>query len=322
MNIIYLYEITQIEVEKHPFQFKDEEYSKVERVLSLQSLALEKRLRHISSKRIVLGVSGGLDSTLALLTAYKTAKSLGYNPKDYILPVFLPYTNSSEKTKSKAKRLTDALGLEPLIIPINAEVDSILKNIDNKDKDVTYENCQVRVRTTYLMELANKYNGIMLGTSDLSEIAMGYSTYNGDHMSMFNANSSISKTMMQSMIRLISKNTSNKALSEVLLDIVNTPISAELNVNQLTENEIGKYEYIDFILYRFIKMGNSKERIHNLLMENFNLSNDESTKVLNTFYSRFYKSQFKRNASPDSVKVTEVSLDASSDYKLRSDVKR
>ncbi len=312
----------KLEVEKHPFWFKDLEYYKTERVLTLQSLALSKRLSHIGSNKVIIGVSGGLDSTLSLLVAYRAALILNKDPKEFILPVFLPSTNSSLNTKNNAKKLTDALGLTPLIVPINNELNSVLLNINHKEKDVTYENAQARIRTLYLMELANKYNGLMLGTSDLSEIALGYSTFNGDQMSMYNVNSSISKTMMQSMLIHLSNNTDNNLLKEALLDIVKTPISAELNEGQFTENEVGKYEYIDFIIYRMFKMKDNKDQIINLLIDNFDMDNLKAESVFNNFYKRLINSQFKRNTSPDSPKVTPYSLDSNTNFKIRSDVKR
>ena len=312
----------KLEVEKHPFWFKDSEYSKVERVLTLQSLALSKRLSHIGSKKVIIGVSGGLDSTLSLLVAYRASQLLNKDPKDFILPVFLPSSNSSTNTKSNSKKLTDALGLTPMVLPIHKEVESILLSINHQEKDVTYENAQARVRTLYLMELGNKYNGLMLGTSDLSEIALGYSTFNGDQMSMFNVNSSIPKTMMQSMFVLLSKHTTNELLKEVLMDIVKTPISAELNEGQFTENEVGKYEYTDFIIYRMFKMKDSKSQILALLIDNFDMDLTQANQVFDKFYKRLITSQFKRNTSPDSPKVTPYSLDSKTDFKLRSDAKR
>jgi len=311
-----------IVVDSHPFVLKDDEYPSVHRILELQSYGLGRRLKFLNCQKVILGVSGGLDSTMSLLAAYHTALLLKIEPSSMIVPVFLPYINSSSRTKSNAERLTKALGLTPLIIPINKEVDEILAAIGNTEKDVTYENAQVRVRTTILMELANKYHGIMLGTSDLSEIAMGYSTFNGDSMSMYNVNSSITKTMMQSILRLYAKEIDNKALSDVLFDVIATPISAELNAGQLTEKEIGKYEYIDFILFRFLRRGDTKERIKMLMPMTFKINTDESNRIVDEFFDRFFKAQYKRNAAPDSLKVANGSLDPHFDFKMPSDVKR
>lgn len=312
----------KIHVSPYPFRLLDNDIKSANRVLDLQGYALARRLKHIKCNKIILGVSGGLDSTMSLLSAKRCIEILGLDIKDALIPVFLPSNNSSSKTKNNGYLLVEALGLKPLVIDINSQVDELLKSIEHDKKDITYENAQVRVRTTILMELANKYNAIMLGTSDLSEIAMGYSTYNGDSMSMYNINSSLSKTMIQSIIEIIGNNTDNELLKKALLDIVNTPISAELNVNQFTENEIGEYKYIDFILFRLIKRGDSRERIAVLLKDTFNLDDDKIHILLESFFNRFYKQQYKRNASPDGVKVTHVSLDPHLDFKMPSDVDR
>lgn len=312
----------KINVNPCPFRLEEGDIDSVNRILELQSYGLGKRLKYIGSKKIILGVSGGLDSTMSLIAAYHTCEILNLNPKDTILPVFLPHENSTAKTKSNSDKLVSALGLVPLVIPIDKQVDELLKSIDNKEKNVTYENAQVRVRTTILMELANKYSGIMLGTSDLSEIAMGYSTYNGDSMSMYNVNSSLSKTMIQSILSIYANNSTNKALKDVLLAIVDTPISAELNVGQLTEKEIGKYLFIDFILFRFIRRGDSKERIKLLMVDTFGIAKEQADTAVENFFKRFYQQQYKRNASPDSLKVANGSLDPHLDFRMPSDVKR
>lgn len=309
-------------IEPHPFELKDGDIKSVNRILDLQAFGFGRRILHLNTKKIILGVSGGLDSTMSLLAAIRTCEVLKMNPKETIFPVFLPYTNSTNRTKSNADKLVEALGLEAIIIPINEQVDKLLSSIDSKEKDITYENAQVRVRTTILMELANKYGGLMLGTSDLSEIAMGYSTFNGDHMSMYNINASLPKTTIQSLIRIYASNTENEQLKEALLGIVDTPISAELNVGQLTENEIGKYEYIDYILFRLLRRGDSKERIKKMMVHSFKLSIDEIEETVDKFFKRFYSQQYKRNASPDAIKVINASLDAHLDFKMPSDVKR
>jgi len=306
----------------NPYPFRIDSIDDIDRLFEIQSFGLIKRLKHINQNKMILGVSGGLDSTIALLTLYETCKRFNLDPKESIIPVFLPYRNSSNRTKTNASLMCEYLGLNPMIIPINKQVDALLESIEHETKDVTYENAQVRVRTSILMELANKYNGIMIGTSDLSEIAMGYSTYNGDSMSMYNMNSSLSKTFIQTFITEYANRLDDIKLKNVLLDIVDTPISAELNVNQFTENEIGKYIYIDFILYRFVKCGDTKERIKSLLVDTFKLSLEEATLIIDKFFKRFYGQQYKRNASPDSLKTTSFSLDPHYDFRMVSDVKR
>jgi len=321
-NVYFELEESKEELGLNPYPFRVINEKDIDRLFELQSFALIKRLRHINQNKMILGVSGGLDSTIALLSLFETCKRFNLDPKESIIPVFLPYTNSSSRTKTNASKLCEYLGLNPLTIPINEQVDALLKSIDHEKHDVTYENAQVRVRTSILMELANKYNGIMIGTSDLSEIAMGYSTYNGDSMSMYNINSSLSKTFIQSFITLYANKLEDKRISDVLMDIVDTPISAELNVNQFTENEIGKYIYIDFILFRFIKKGDTKDRILILLMDTFKLKEDEAKTIIDNFFKRFYSQQYKRNASPDSLKTTSASLDPHFDFRMVSDVFR
>ncbi|MCB9498660.1 MAG: NAD(+) synthase [Bacillales bacterium] len=310
-------------IESHPFVLKKNDKKSVERILDLQAYGFGKRLLFLHTEKIILGVSGGVDSTMALIAAYRTCEVLKIDPVSSIIPVFLPYVNSSERTKGNAEKLVEAFKLNPIIIPINEQVDALLKSIDDDNKDITYENAQVRVRTTVLMELANKYKGLMLGTSDLSEIAMGYSTYNGDHMSMYNINASLSKTMIQSILGIYAEYCGCEELKNVLLDIVDTPISAELNEGQLTEKEIGKYEYIDFILFRFLRRGDSKERIIKMMKyASFDLTEKQIEETVNRFFKRFFSQQYKRNASPDALKVINSSLDSHLDFKLVSDVKR
>lgn len=309
-------------VNPHPFYLKEDDVKALNKVLNIQAYGIIKRINHINSKRVVLGVSGGLDSTMSLLALVQVSKILNKNKDEFILPVFLPYENSTNRTKNNQKRLVEALGLKALSIDISSQVDKLLQDINHKEKDVTYENAQVRVRTQTLMELANKYNGIVIGTSDLSEIAMGYSTYNGDSMSMYNPNSTLPKTMLRSLVKIYANNTSNEDLKEVLLDIVDTPVSAELNVGQLTEVELGKYEHIDFILYRFIKCGNTKEEITSLLMDSFKLDYAFSKAQVEKFFKRFYSQGYKRNICPDGLKVLDISLDPFDGFLMVSDVRR
>ncbi|MFI3329540.1 MAG: NAD(+) synthase [bacterium] len=298
---------------------KKEEFIKVKNLLEM---ALYKRLSHTNAKTIVVGVSGGLDSTMALLVAVNTFKKLKKDLKD-IIAVTMPGLGTSDRTKNNAVDLINSLGLTLLTKDI---VESTLKHFEliehSKDSiDITYENTQARIRTLILMNLANKHNGLVLGTGDMSELALGFCTYNGDQMSMYGINAGLPKTTIRFLVEQYA-NTDFKKEKEILLDVVNTPISPELIKNQVTENQIGKYEINDFIMFRYLTIGDNKERINFLLEQTFGLNSEEAVNYTNNFFRRFFSQQFKRQTLPDGPKVLEVSLSPRGDYRMPSDIKR
>jgi len=313
-------------IDKHPFVPSDEKDKKevCEEITNIQAHGLIKRLKHINCKKVVIGVSGGLDSTLALLATNKAFEILGYDKKG-IIAITMPGFGTTSRTKSNSIKLCEALGVSIKQIPIN---DISLKEFESigHDKDihdVTYENVQARARTSILMNIANKINAIVIGTGDLSEIALGWCTYNGDHMSMYSLNSSIPKTLISYLVEYF---TYKKEIKDILIDILNTPISPELlpansdTISQETESIIGPYELHDFFLYHFIRYGAKPEKIFFLANEAFeNYGEDEIKKWLNLFMKRFFTQQFKRNAMPDGVKVGTISLSPRADWRMPSD---
>ena len=306
-----------------PFIPKNDIINQFDKARKILEYALVKRLMHINTKKIIIGISGGLDSTLAVLIAHQAYNILGWDPKG-IIAVTMPGLGTSNRTKKNAIDLMEGLNLTILDININ---DSVLEhfkliNHDPNIKDLTYENTQARMRTMILMDLATKYNGFVLGTGDLSELALGWCTYNGDQMSMYGINSGIPKTMVRFMIDEYSKNIYSN-IKDCLQDIIATPISPELQGSeQKTEDAIGKYEVNDYILYRFIGCGDNYERIVDLVSIAFDLGSDEAINYVNNFFRRFYSQQFKRQALPDGPKVLDISLSSRMDFKMPSDVKR
>lgn len=310
-------------INKLPFVPQTDEVLKFNKIASLQEYALFKRLKHTNAKSLVIGVSGGLDSTLALLVAYQAFKKLNYDMKN-IIAVTMPGFGTSSRTKSNAMMLMEKLGLTVLVKPINEACLEHFKIIEHDPsiKDITYENTQARMRTMILMDLANKYNGLVLGTGDLSELALGWCTYNGDQMSMYGINAGIPKTLVQFMIKYYAI-VKFEDIKDILLDIVDTPISPELtDESQKTEDNVGKYEINDYILYRYLSCGDSEERIVYLVNKTFNLSYIDSRSYVNNFFRRFFTQQFKRQALPDGPKILDVSLNPRSDYRMPSDIKR
>lgn len=298
----------------------EEDFNKIR---SIQEFGLAKRMKHIGIKNLVIGVSGGLDSSLALLVACLTFDHLGIDRKG-ILAYTMPGLHTSSRTNKNAKKLMELLGITHEEIDIKNHVLDHLELIkhDKFTQDITYENTQARARTMVLMNLANKNNAIVLGTGDLSEIALGWSTYNGDQMSMYNVNGGIPKTVVKFMIKSYADFIFKGETSKVLYDIINTPITPELANNQETENIIGKYEVNDFILYRFLNCGDDEERIKFFLNKTFDLTGEEINKYVKNFFKRFYSQQFKRTASPDSPKVFDYALSPRSDWRMPSDIKR
>ncbi|MBU0997648.1 MAG: NAD(+) synthase [Firmicutes bacterium] len=306
-----------------PFVPETNELKDFHKIASIQEYGLAKRINHIGIKNIVIGVSGGLDSSLALLVACRAFDSLQLDRKG-IIAITMPGMATSERTLENAKKLMKLLSVDYQEIDIQAHVTDhlhLLKH-DGVTEDITYENAQARARTMILMDMANKVNGIVLGTGDLSEIALGWSTYNGDQMSMYNVNGGVPKTLVRFMIKMYADHLFSNEVKPCLYDILDTPITPELKKGQSTEKLIGKYEINDYILYRFLVCGDESNRIKFLLRKAFQLNDEEIDSYVDHFMSRFFSQQYKRQASPDSPKVLEYALSPRSDFRMPSDVKR
>ncbi len=310
-------------LDKVPFIPKKAPVESFEKIASIQEYGLAKRLKHLDMDTVLIGISGGLDSSLALLICVRAFEHLGLDKKG-IRAVTMPAFATSKRTLSNAKKLMDVLGVHASEIDIKKHVRDHLELIghDGETEDRTYENAQARARTMVLMNLANKYHGLVVGTGDLSEIALGFSTYNGDQMSMYNVNGGIPKTLVQFMIRQYAKQVFSKDVRVLLKDIIDTPISPELKEDQETETQIGRYDINDFILYRFLVCGDTKARMIDLVIAAFELSTKEAQVYVEKFLRRFYSQQFKRQASPDSPKVLDISLSPRTDFRMPSDIGR
>lgn len=302
-------------------------HQRCEDIINIQSIALVKRLKNTNIKHIVIGLSGGLDSTLALIVCINAFDKLGLDKKG-IFAISMPCFGTTNTTKTNAHNLAISFGVNFDEIDITKSIEQHFKDIKHKkdDYDTAFENAQARERTQVLMDIANKKNALVIGTSDLSEIALGFSTYNGDHMSMYSVNCSVPKTLIKHIIEYTAK-ISDKSRAKILYDIINTPISPELlpsnneSISQKTEEIIGPYELHDFFLYYMIRFGFSKKKIIRIALIAFSDIYDEITitKWLNIFISRFYKSQFKRSCMPDGPKVGSVSLSPRTDFRIPSD---
>ena len=292
-----------------------------EKIAALQENALIKRIKHVRAKSILIGVSGGLDSTLALLIACRVYDNLNLSRKE-IIAVTMPGLHTSTLTKRNALDMMNNLGVTVLDIDINNHVKEHFKLIghDGVTEDITYENTQARARTMILMNLANKHKGLVLGTGDLSEMALGWCTYNGDQMSMYGINVGIPKTLVRFMIENYALHKFDLAVRDTLLSIVDTPITPELTSNQKTEDTIGKYEINDFIVHRVLRYGDNETRISFLLKKVFNLSEENSNTYASNFFRRFYSQQFKRQATPDGPKILDISVSPRGDLRLPSDI--
>lgn len=317
------------EFSKNPFISENEEKADelVSEILDFQTTALAKRLLHINCQSVVIGISGGLDSTLALIVAHRTFKKLNLNLSN-IYGLILPGLGSTNRTNSNALLLNELLAVTSKTIDISEAVKLHLKDIEHdiNDMSIVYENAQARERTQILMDYANKVNGIVVGTGDLSEIALGWSTYNADHISMYNVNAGLPKTVIQFMILKMSDWKEYDSLNSILKDIVATPISPELIPNegnniQNTEQIIGPYEVHDVILYYFIKHSYKPNKIFFILQRIFGekYSNLELVSWLEIFFKRFFSNQFKRNCIPDGIKIGSVSLSPRGDWRMASD---
>jgi NAD+ synthase (glutamine-hydrolysing) len=315
--------------ERNPFIIHNESKRDdlVEEILEFQSTGLAKRLLHINGKNIVLGLSGGLDSTLALIVAIKAFQKLGLDTKG-VHALILPGLGTSDRTNNNAQKLIERLEITGKVIEISSAVINHFNDIDHdeSDKSVVYENAQARERTQILMDYANKINAIVVGTGDLSEIALGWSTYNADHMSMYNVNAGLPKTVIQFMITVLSDWIEYDTINVILKDIVATPISPELLPQdgkeiQDTQKIIGPYEVHDVILYYFIKHSYRPSKIYFILQQIFKseFTNEELLQWLEIFFKRFFGSQFKRSCMPDGIKIGSVSLSPRGDWRMPSD---
>jgi NAD+ synthase (glutamine-hydrolysing) len=286
-------------------------------ILQIQSTGLAMRLRQTGINKVVLGLSGGLDSTLALMVAIKSARILGLKPLELIHTLTMPGDASSDRTQNNAAKLAESLNIVNEEIPISKLSKKQLEAIGHTDKqDITYENTQARIRQALVFNKANQIHGLALGTGDMSEIALGWCTYNGDHMSHYNVNTSIPKTLVRSLVDFASLNLNPKA-RKIVLDIIDTPISPELLGNQKTEDIIGPYELHDFFLYHFVRWMEPIEKIRYLAKTAFKNSyaDQQIDKWLNVFVDRFYKNQWKRQAMPDGAKVG-ISLSPKGDWRM------
>ena len=297
-------------------------------ILRIQSYGLKKRLEHARAKTAVIGISGGLDSTLALLVAVRAMDILGRDRHD-IKAVTMPCFGTTKRTKSNAVRLCEELGVSVSEVNITAAVRQHFADIGHDESilDVTYENCQARERTQVLMDIANKTGGLVIGTGDLSELALGWATYNGDHMSMYGVNTSVPKTLVRYIVRYEAEK-SGGALAGVLYDILDTPVSPELlpakengEIAQKTEDLVGPYELHDFFLYHMMRFGSSPAKIFRLAKYAYAGAYTDDTILhwLKTFVRRFFIQQFKRSCMPDGPKVGTVTLSPRGDLRMPSD---
>lgn len=314
----------------HPFVPSGEEgrRNRCEEIFAIQYHGLKKRLMHIGLKTVTIGISGGLDSTLALLVTARAFDSLNL-PRSGIVAVTMPCFGTTDRTYQNAKNLILGLGATLREINIKAAVRQHLSDIgaDERVHDVTYENAQARERTQVLMDIANQTGGIVVGTGDLSELALGFATYNGDHMSMYGVNASVPKTLVRHLVRYVA-DSSESGLKETLYDILDTPVSPELlppeedgTIAQQTEEIVGPYELHDFFLYYMLRWGFSKDKILHLAQNAFSGCYDTPTiqKWLDIFMRRFFRSQFKRSCMPDGPKVGSVALSPRGDLRMPSD---
>lgn len=319
-------------INPNPFMDSIDLLSRCEEISSIQAWGLAIRLRAINCSKAIIGISGGLDSTLALLVTVKAFDMLGLSRKG-VIGITMPGFGTTNRTKSNAELLMELLGITSMQISIAESVALHFKEIghDAEVRDVTYENSQARERTQILMDIANQENAIVIGTGDLSELALGWCTYNGDQMSMYGVNSSIPKTLVKHLVEGYARNAEKdgeSALSKVLRDIIDTPISPELlppdskgKIEQKTEDLVGPYELHDFFLYQMLRYGTEPKKILTLASIAFAGNYDESTirHWLITFYRRFFAQQFKRSCMPDGIKAGSVCLSPRGDWRMPSD---
>lgn len=315
---------------KKPFVPSDEQTraQRCEEILTIQAMGLKKRLAHTNARTAVVGISGGLDSTLALLVTARAFDMLGRDKKD-IIAVTMPCFGTTDRTYQNACEMSKKVGATLIEVPIADAVNVHFRDIghDPEDHSVTYENCQARERTQVLMDIANKTWGMVIGTGDLSELALGWATYNGDHMSMYGVNASVPKTLVRHLVKYAADDTTDEALKNVLYDVLDTPVSPELlppkdgDIAQKTEDLVGPYELHDFFLYFMLRFGYEPSKIFRIACMTFDGEYDKETifKWLETFCRRFFSQQFKRSCLPDGPKVGTVALSPRGDWRMPSD---
>ena len=306
----------------------DQLSDRCEEILNIQALGLKKRLAHTHAKSAVVGISGGLDSTLALLVTARAFDMLGL-PRKGIVAVTMPGFGTTDRTYNNAVAMIKSLGATFKEVPIAKAVMQHFADIDHDASihDVTYENSQARERTQILMDIANQANGFVIGTGDLSELALGWATYNGDHMSMYAVNASVPKTLVRHLVRHYADTSADEVLAGVLYDVLDTPVSPELlppedgTISQKTEDLVGPYELHDFFLYQMLRMCFPPAKIYRVAKEAFagRYSNETILKWLRTFYWRFFSQQFKRSCLPDGPKVGSVAVSPRGDLRMPSD---
>ncbi len=318
-------------IDPHPFVPENEatRNKRCEAILSIQAMGLKKRLAHIGCKNVVIGISGGLDSTLALLVAARAYGLLGLDMSG-IHAVTMPGFGTTDRTYDNAVKMIKSLGCTFHEISIRESVTRHFKDIghDINVHDVTYENGQARERTQILMDIANKVNGIVIGTGDMSELALGWATYNGDHMSMYGVNASVPKTLVRHLVRYYAEVLADSTLAKVLYDVLDTPVSPELlppdengQIEQKTEDLVGPYELHDFFMYYILRFGIHPAKLYRIACAAFRPDYSEETilKWLKTFYRRFFAQHFKRSCLPDGPKVGTVAVSPRGDLRMPSD---
>ena len=315
---------------KNPFvpSSREEREKRCDEILSIQSMGLKKRLEHTNCTHAVVGISGGLDSTLAVLVTVRAFDMLDI-PRENIICVTMPCFGTTDRTYQNAVSLIHELGATLKEVNIEKAVRQHFKDIEHEEDvhDVTYENSQARERTQILMDIANKYNGMVIGTGDMSELALGWATYNGDHMSMYAVNCSVPKTLVRYLVLYYAETVENKELSDVLMDVLDTPVSPELLppvdgvISQTTEDVVGPYELHDFFLYYMLRFGFPKAKLYRMAKLTFAGDYDDETiqKWLDKFYWRFFSQQFKRSCLPDGPKVGSVAVSPRGDLRMPSD---
>ncbi len=318
------------EINPHPFIPKKESEDTIySEVFNIQVLGLAKRLQHINAKTVTIGISGGLDSTLAFLVILKTFDLLKFDRKN-IYAITMPGFGTTNRTYTNAQQLVLSTGATLKEISIVESVKQHFKDIeqDENNHDITYENSQARERTQILMDYANKVNGLVVGTGNLSELALGWATYNGDHMSMYGVNGSIPKTLVKTLVKWVADTQIEEKTRAVLHDILDTPFSPELlpankdgNISQVTEDKIGPYELHDFFLYRLLRYSDEPRRIFFAAQQAFKdeYSSETILRWLKVFYKRFFSQQYKRSCLPDGPKVGSICLSPRGDWRMPSD---
>lgn len=318
------------QISSRPFvpQKEEERAKRCEEILTIQAMGLKKRLAHTHAKSAVVGISGGLDSTLALLVTAKAFDALGLD-RSGITAVTMPCFGTTDRTYQNACKMSVKLGADLREVPLAKSVEQHFMDIghDINDHSVTYENAQARERTQVLMDIANQTGGLVIGTGDMSELALGWATYNGDHMSMYGVNASVPKTLVRHLVHYYADTCEDQELKEVLYDVLDTPVSPELlppkdgEIAQKTEDLVGPYELHDFYLYYVLRFGYEPEKIYRLAKIAFDGEYDNETmkKWLRTFYWRFFSQQFKRSCLPDGPKVGTVALSPRGNFRMPSD---